>query len=138
MLIEAKDADLLPEFLAYIAPADVTDAFMFLVGAGVCDARFRCCASMKGVIRTFRFYEGQDIQPFAFIVNQESLLFYFRPPAVRSGAFSLADLVESFPTTAENNSGEWTVRISCLADAMRLWSYVNARHGYVSGEGPTT
>jgi hypothetical protein len=138
MLIDAKDTELLPQFLADIASVDVKNAFVFLVGAGACNARYRCCASMKGVIRVFRIYEGQDTQPFAFIVNRESLLFYFRAPAVQSGAFSLADLSTSFPVATENNSGEWTVRVSSLADAMRLWSYLDARHGFISGEAPTT
>jgi hypothetical protein len=71
-------------------------------------------------IRDFRYYDAGGLQPYAFIVNRESLLFYFRAPAVKSGKNNLAEIQALFTEVNQNNSGEWTVRIEDLAEAQRL------------------
>ena len=138
MLRDAKNAALLPEHLQYIADADVRDAFVYLLGLAASDQRFQCYGELKGAIRDFRFLDVNGQQLFSFIVNRESLLFYFRSPAVRSGRFALTDLLVLFPTTNVNNTGEWTVRIQKITEAKALWSYLNAGFGFVSGDGSTT
>ena len=42
----------------------------------------------RGRSRDFRFIDTNGEQPFSFITNKSSLLFYFRPPSVRSGAYA--------------------------------------------------
>ena len=138
MLRNAKNAALLPEHLHYIADPDVQDAFVYMVGLAASDPRFQCYGELKGAIRDFRFLDGDGQQLFSFIVNRESLLFYFRAPAVSSGRFALNDLRVLFPTASVNNIGEWTVRIKMIAEAKALWSYLNAGVGFVSGDGSTT
>lgn len=108
MLLESKNAAILPEHLEYIASAKAKDAFVYLVGAAASDPRLQCYGELKRVVRDFRFYEASGQQPFSFIVNRESLLFYFRSPAVRSGSYELAELQARFAEVAENISGEWT------------------------------
>lgn len=93
---------------------------------------------MKGAVRDFRLHDASGSQLFSLIVNRDSLLFYFRPPAVRSGRFSLRDLERSFEEVRENNSGEWTVRITNLESARRLWAYIVAMSEFLSGDGDTT
>ena len=138
MLLEAKNAYVLPQHLAHIAAVDAKDAFVYLVGLASSDARFQCYGELKGVVRDFRFYDASGKQPFAFIVNRESLLFYFRAPAVRSGEYELTELQAHFPTASENKSGEWTVRVNDLNDAKRLWLYIASGSGLSPGETTTT
>lgn len=139
MLAESKNADLLPQFLEHITAPGTKEAYSYLVGVAAVDRKFRCYPEFKGVIRDFRFFEKSGEQPFAFIVNQASLLFYFRAPAVRSGRFSLLDLKQLNKSSTENPSGEWTLRIVDLGDALRLWNYLNhTAETYQSGTTDTT
>lgn len=138
MLLEAKNAAILPQHLEYIASESVKDAFIHLVGLAASDGRFQCFGELKGVVRDFRFYDAAGQQPFAFIVNRESLLFYFRAPAIRSGSYRLAELEAQFGDVTANNSGEWTVRIVDLAGAKRVWDYVSSNADFRSGDSATT
>jgi hypothetical protein len=74
---------------------------------------------MKGAIRTFRYYAGAE-QPFAFIVNRKSLLFYFRKPAVARGVGTVERLTKLFAEVRVPRSDEITVRIDSIADARQL------------------
>jgi hypothetical protein len=138
VLREAKNASILPDQLEYIATQEVKDAYTFLVGAAAVSAQFQCHGELKGVVRGFRFYVDAEQQPFAFIVNRESLLFYFRSPAIRSRAFAFEELCNNFDDVSENKSSEWTVRITNLSTARRLWTYIDDRTRFRSGEGATT
>lgn len=138
MLLDAKNAALLPEHLQYIADADVRDAFVYFLGLAASEPRFQCYGELKGVIRDFRFLDANGQQLFSFIVNRESLLFYLRAPAINSGHFALADLRVLFPDANVNKAGEWTVRIQKITEAKALWSYLNAGFCFVSGDGSTT
>ena len=120
MLTETKNAELLPQHLEHIASQKTRDAFMFLVGAAATDNRFQCHGTVKGVIRDFRYFDASRLQRYAFIVNRESLLFYFRSPAVKSGKHDFAEIQALFTDVSENNSGEWTVCIQDLAEAQKL------------------
>lgn len=138
MLTDAKNASVLPDQLEYIASQDVKDAYIFLVGAAATSYRFQCHGELKGVIRDFRLYDESGQQPFAFIVNRESLLFYFRLPAIRSGVYVLDELLVKFDDVGENSAGEWTLRIPDLATARQLWAYLQERTEFRSGDGSTT
>ena len=127
MLLNAKNATLLSEHFQHIADADTQDAFAYLVGLAASDPRLQCYGEVKGAVRDFRFLDPAGQQVFSFIVNRESLLFYFRSPAVTSGRYALAELRALFQTASVNNAGEWTVRIQKIAEARELWSYVSTR-----------
>jgi len=122
VLLDAKNADLLPQWLDQIETDQTRDAFRYLVGLAATLTEFECYAQLKGEVRDFRFFaRGGHEQPFAFIPNRHWLLFYFRAPAVRSGKYSLQSLQAAFDSAIENNSGEWTVRLRSIPDVQRLW-----------------
>ena len=103
--------------LSYIRNKDVRVAYLYLVRVAQNLAGYRCRPNMKGEIRTFRYYSG-DKQPFAFIVNKESLLFYFRKPTVH--LFSIEDLTPHFKEVNAPRKNEITVRINDQAAAQLL------------------
>lgn len=139
MLSDVNHSELLASYLEQIEDADAKEAYIYLIGAGATSKTYVCRPQVKGVVRDFRFYEQSGRQPFAFIVNKQSLLFYFRSPAVRSGRFNLPELQALFESASENNSGEWTVRLATLGDAQRLWHYILREAAmFESGTSPST
>lgn len=127
MALETTSVDFLVQHAEHIAAPEVREAFAYLVGSAALSRELSCHALMKGVVRDFRLHDASGSQPFSLIVNRDSLLFYFRLPAVRSGRFSLRDLERSFEEVRENNSGEWTVRLADLESARRLWALITSR-----------
>ncbi|MCC5809135.1 MAG: hypothetical protein JJU06_02080 [Ectothiorhodospiraceae bacterium] len=128
MLSEAKNAELVGEWLRHIEAEDVADAFAYLIGQAAAVSGYECYAERKGDVRDFRFYRaGGNEQPFAFIVNKKWLLFYFRAPAVRTGNYAFGKLQEAFDSVAENTAGEWTVKVRSICDARRLWHLLGLR-----------
>jgi len=127
MLSSEHDASRYADWLEKIENAETKDAFLYLVGAAVCLRNFQCHTQLKGhdgPLHDFRFLDG-DSQPFSFITNQsKGLLFYFRPPAVRSGRYTLEALRNVLSSAAENPSGEWTVRITTVDEAKDLWAFL--------------
>ena len=125
MLIDARNAELIAEFLDYIKTEKTKDAFLYIVGLSAALTDFDCHPQQKGYrgpVNDFRFYKkGSKEQPFAFIPNKRWLLFYFRKPAVSSGQYSFMTLQAQFDSVNENNSGEWTVKLRCIYDVRRLW-----------------
>ena len=119
MLTNKNDA-LYSAFSDYIKSDEVREAFFILVGAASALPKYTCDPAEKGVIRDFRFCTSPDKQPFAFIINQGSLLFYLRPPAVDSRKWTLAGLENSFNTVNENPKGEWTIKIKDRIEALKI------------------
>lgn len=138
MVLEAKNADLLVQHANHLTSPAAMDALSYLVGSAALHAELRCHADMKGEIRDIRFHDLTGHQPFSAIVNRQSLLFYFRLLAVRCGRYSLTDLQALFDDVGQNNSGEWTVRVSSLEDARKLWSYITATESFLAGSTLTT
>jgi len=124
VLSEAKNTELLPQWLEHIESEQTKDSFRYLVGLSATITEFRCHAELKGEVRDFRFFNHSNEQCFAFIPNKHWLLFYFRLPAVRSGRYSLQVLQAAFDSASENNRGEWTVRLRSISDVQRLWHIV--------------
>ncbi len=124
MLIK-QNVKLYGEYVDFITVGTVRDAFHVLIGAASTWPKFRCYPERKGEIQDFRYYipgcySIKEIQPFAFIINKKSLLFYLRPPAVESKKYHLADLKECFEEVKENPSGEWTIRVNNRDDAIKI------------------
>ena len=88
MLIE-KNTELYEEYAKYITVDTVRDAFHVLIGAASTLAKFSCYPERKGEIQDFRYYSADDKQPFAFIINKHSLLFYLRAPALDTRIFGV-------------------------------------------------
>lgn len=134
--METTNTDLLAQHADHLTSVEARDSLAYLVGSAALRADLRCHAALKGEIRDVRFHDLVGNQPFSCIVNRQSLLFYFRPPAVRSGRFALADLQALFDEVNQNNAGEWTVRVSGLEDARKLWRYLTGTEGVRPDSGP--
>jgi hypothetical protein len=124
MLAQSVNSGLYPTWLAHVSNSGTREAFLYLAGFAATLEALTCHAQFKGVVRDFRFYSDSGEQPFSFIINRRWLLFYFRPPSVRSGRYDPEALKNLFPSMNINRRGEWTVRVASLQDAMRLVSFL--------------
>ena len=110
---------------ATIRPSEVQEAFDSLVANSEQLSGYQCEAGLHGVIRTFRYHDvASGEQPFAFIVNKNSLLFYIRKPGLRRINGGIQRLSAALRNVSENASGEITIRVSSRADAERLAGYI--------------
>lgn len=125
MLSGAKNSELLPEWASHVESAQCRLAFNLLVGMAASSQRFACYPQRKGDVRDFRFYDVSGEQYYAFIVNRNWLLFYFRAPAVRSGTHSIQCVKSQFGDLEENGRGEWTIKLSSIEDVMKLSSLIS-------------
>lgn len=138
MGLDSTRTDILVQHAERIASPATREAFAYLVGSAALSPDWICHAQMKGEVHDFRFHDHAGSQPFSLIINRDSLLFYFRLPAVRSGRYLWTDLQSSFEEVRDNNSGEWTVRITHLESARRLWEFIVAASEFSPGDGKTT
>jgi hypothetical protein len=139
MLADSRNAELYAALVAHIQPDEVKDAFRLLVGLAAEDPRHQCYPMAKGEVLDFRFETEDGAQPFSFITNQASLLFYVRKPGIRSGSVAKVELQAAFDSFAENANGEWTVRLLTPVDVKRLWQVIGpARDNFQSGSTDTT
>ena len=112
-------AALILKHLDSLGAQEVREAYLYLTHHAATLREYDCRPQDKGVIQDFRYYQGTE-QPFAFIVNRNSLLWYFRLPGLKHPAATLALLRQRFEDVNENSKGEITVRISNLEDARRI------------------
>ena len=126
MLLATQQFDLYPEWSRAIESSDTRAAFFYLVGIAASSKRFTCHAQWKGDIRDFRIIDTvSGEQPHSFITNQQWLLFYFRSPAVRSDSCSRDKVAAHFASFHENPAGEWTIKLTSIADVDRLSRVIN-------------
>lgn len=126
MLLASQQFELYPEWSRAIESDGARASFHQLVGIAASSRRFMCHAQWKGEVRDFRFIEiTSNEQPHSFITNQLWLLFYFRPPAVRSSRYARDAVSKQFETFHETSAGEWTVRLAGVADVQKLIGVVN-------------
>ena len=124
MIIKDKNNQLYSEFEDFIKIKEVRDACNILLGAAASIDKFESYPEQKGVISDFRFYTPDGEQPFAFIINKKSLLFYLRPPAIESKKYVFNGLKDQFDEVKENPAGEWTIRIQNRDDAFNIITQV--------------
>jgi len=105
--------------LAHIKSRSVRIAYLYLIRVAGQLNGFDCYPTFKGVVRDFRYFSG-DALPFAFIVNQDSLLFYIRKPAIRRFKPDLVRLRKHFSEVNLPRESEITIRINDLKDAKLL------------------
>ncbi len=128
MLNAEYDSERYAEWLGHIESADTKEAYCFMVGKAACARSVICHPQQKGAhgpIRDFRFLDQSSAQAFSFITNRNSLLFYFRKPAVTSGRYTIESLRQASPKANINTRGEWTVPLETIEDVRRLWNYLS-------------
>jgi hypothetical protein len=121
MIANASNKELYIEFHEYIDNDEVKSAFCYIVGLCAILLEYTCHPTHSGGKRDFRFTNTEAKIPFALIVTKSWLLFYFRKSSVDSGNYNFDILRESFESAHENNTGEWTIKLSSIADVNLLW-----------------
>lgn len=125
MHVRSNDTRLLGTHREHITSRAARMAFDTITTKAAMLGEFCCEPRLKGVVRDFRFYDSvSGEQPFAFIVNKNSLLFYIRKPGLRRLPLGRAGLNQVFAEVSENKHGELKVRISNERDAGRLMAYL--------------
>lgn len=123
MLANSFNSELYCDWQGHIIDKETRDAFIYTVGFAACLSDYKCHPQYKGKngpLRDFRFYDSNNEMPFAFIINQQWLLFYFRAPAVRSNQYTFDYIRKVFPSAQINNGGEWTIKIRSISDVKTL------------------
>jgi hypothetical protein len=115
----------LSEQAAHISSPVVIAAYGYLVGYSKALPNLVGLQNLKGQVQEYQYWIG-DRQPYAFIVNKGSLLFYFRQPDTDLDDNQRARLMERFET-AINSAGEFTVRLTNIEDASVLMREIFGR-----------
>ena len=110
---------LLARHLDRIAVPEVRLAYLYLTHQAAALSQYQCRPGEHGDVDDFRYYQGPE-WPFAFIVNQRSLLWFFRKAGLRHPEADVARLSTRFAEVRENSAGEITLRISSLEEAKRI------------------
>ena len=113
--------ELYPEWLNYIKSESTKEAFIYIVGLASCLNNHSCHPDWHGNYRDFRFFDLNGEQPFAFGLAQNWLLFYFRPPAIRSNRYKFETIAEVFKNANNKKSDEWTVKLYSIENVRQLW-----------------
>ena len=125
MLKGAVNEQLFAEYYDLILTPEAKAAFSYLVGWSASLKGHECFPSGHGVIKDFRFMRG-DNWDFAFIPNQQWLLFYFRLPCQQLKKYSRYNILETFPRAAENNAGEYTLKVKTLSHALDVAGFIDS------------
>ncbi|MES2434309.1 MAG: hypothetical protein V4586_10840 [Pseudomonadota bacterium] len=116
---------------AKIRGKDVLAAFDLLVdGMDEFDV-FELSPNVLGQKKSLHFKSGK-VSYFAFIANNEWLLWYFRLPGLRDGVFNFDELKSAFPLLAFSDRAEVekleaVLRIRSLQDAESVLSFVRSK-----------
>jgi hypothetical protein len=116
-MLTNENTNLISEFRNYIRDENVRLAYDILINSSRTHSLLSCNPTEKGIVRDFRFYSTDKKQPFAFIINKESLLFYLRLPSVRSGLYHLTNLEEIFDIVSVNAREEITIKLFNVNDS---------------------
>ena len=111
------------ENLGRIRDAKVRAAFLYLVTEAKTRAGYEAKPGKHGRILDFRYYRDEKWL-YAFIPNQNSLLWYFRRPLLSEQTVDLSALRDVFDEVAVTNGEEITVRLNSLEDAERILSFL--------------
>jgi hypothetical protein len=125
MLKGAENQTLYREHHEIMKTDDARNAYSFLVGWSSSLKDFECMPNKHGEVRDFQFWVDGNYY-FAFIPNQQWLLFYFRIPSQRNKKFSRDAIFQHFPEASENNKGEFTIKVKDLKTALKVASYIES------------
>ncbi len=106
-----------------IVSKEVADAFFYLVGHGLSLPGWHCTAVQKGFVPGFLYYLGRQ-NPYSFIINEGSLLFYLRKPSMKMLGTRVAEIRKRFADVTDNKRGEVKVRINNIAEAKKLTQFL--------------
>ncbi|NQT57590.1 MAG: hypothetical protein HQ557_01265 [Bacteroidetes bacterium] len=123
-MLNDKNRMLIKEHMNYIETESTRNAYSMMLGATASMLSLKCYPQNTGVLKDFRFYTDNDEQPFAFIVNKKSLLFYIRLPAVRAKIYNFKSLQKNFHEMSEKPTGEWKIRIETPEDALKVIQHI--------------
>lgn len=121
MIADAKNSELYPEWLGYIQSEQTRDAFRYFVGLASELEEYICYPEWHGKYRDFRFFDSHGEQPFAFGLAKSWLLFYFRPPAIRTNRYNFQDIRNEFDTAEQKDPEKWTVKLKSIEDVRKIW-----------------
>lgn len=128
MRAEGFDGQLLAEHRASIVDEPTRNAFDFLVAHAASLTGYNCRPALKGTVRDFRYFDrANGEQPYAFIVNRGSLLFYVRQPGLGSLVGGQPGLERVCGPVGTNKRGELTVRVSSEGEARLLTRFLFRR-----------
>lgn len=120
----AEDVRYLLDQLDRIVNAEVKQAFLYLITDAKLRPDYDVRPGTHGYIPDFRYYrEGKWC--YAFIPNQNSLLWYFRRPLLGQVTVDLAELKINFEEVNVTTSDEISVRINNYDDAVRITGFLH-------------
>lgn len=125
MLRGVESSDLYVEHYNSIVSSETKQAYSFIVGWAATLQEYVCFPGSHGFIRDFRSLRGEEWD-FAFIPNQQWLLFYFRRPCLRLPKYARQEILRAFPDANETGGGEFTIKVVNLGDAVRLAAYIGS------------
>lgn len=106
-------------FYSRIKSPQTQEAFCLLLGYASCMSGYAVRIKPQGELMAVGIYAG-DTCPFAFTVNDQWLLFYFRRPAVLSKSYSDSELRREFDSFKAPQDDEWTVKLRSIDDVRKL------------------
>jgi len=95
-----------------------------MIGSAATMPGFECFPTHHGIIPDFQYHNKNECL-FAFIPNQQWLLFYFRKPALKRPQYSRETVLKRFPDAKENKNGELTLRVSDIDQARKLVEFLS-------------
>src|SRR4051794_7932489 len=107
---EKQQVALYEECVKHLRDQRVRAAFAYMVAYGRSLSDYKCYLQRQGYFVSYRYRRGRT-WPFGFIVNQQSLLFYFRPAGLSHAAANIAALAQEFDDVSCNNRKEIKVRL---------------------------
>ena len=110
-------------FYNRIKSPQTQEAFCLLLGYASCMSRYEVRIKPQGELMSVGIY-AEDACPFAFTVNDQWLLFYFRRPAVLSKSYSDSELQREFDSFKAPQDDEWTVKLRSIDDVRKLIPYL--------------
>lgn len=121
----SEKENLIDECLEHIVPIAVKQAFRLFVERTRSQSKYVCFPYRKGYFVDFRFYRDEK-WVYAFIVNKQSLLFYFRHPSFAKPENLTRHIVQtSFPEAFESPGGEIKFRVNYRSDAERVLQFLS-------------
>ena len=120
-----KNPMLIKKHVGYIQNEETRNAYYVMLGSAATMVNLECYPNPKDTGKLyFRYEMDSKEQPFAFIVNRKSLLFYIRLPAVRAKIYDFKGMQKIFNEIGENPRREWTIRIISTDDALKVIQHV--------------
>jgi hypothetical protein len=119
-MLKEQNAEQHLKNLDYLETQELRDTYCYMLGHAACLPNYQCYPNIPINEKHKRYfqYHNSDGQPFAFIINKHSILFYFRKPCAKW--FDSNAVTNAFPEANVKDNGEITVRIAGVARAREV------------------